>query len=392
MDARSILIGLLALISMSTSSVAQMMVSPRASVTSPNFRVIARNASLANQVAAEAERTRKELAIHWLGQEIPNWPQPCPLIVNDGNMLANGETKYTLIPEGGVANFQMTVSGSVERILDSVLPHEITHTILASHFSALGKPIPRWADEGACTTVEHVSERSKHDLMLVRYLSEGRGIPFAVLFSLRDYPPDIMPLYAQGYRLSCFLIAQGGPRQFVKFLERGMETEDWVAAVEEFYEYPLIGKLQTAWNAWVGDGGGAVLAYTATARGVSSSLTIAAAGTRSTIDSSVRTASATVPTSPSNPSEPEGIRAVGMMDTNNAYGASTSSYYVEQLKQNAGSRVATAPSSPALRSERLVPATVGQPPNTMRGIPYSASQPAPFQTLGQLPNSGTLRR
>jgi hypothetical protein len=171
-----------------------------------------------------------------------------------------------------------------------------------------------------------------------------------------------------------------------------METEDWVAAVEEFYEYPLIGKLQTAWNAWVGDGGGAVLAYTATARGVSSSLTIAAAGTRSTIDSSVRTASATVPTSPSNPSEPEGIRAVGMMDTNNAYGASTSSYYVEQLKQNAGSRVATAPSSPALRSERLVPATVGQPPNTMRGIPYSASQPAPFQTLGQLPNSGTLRR
>jgi len=391
MDARSVFIGLFALISLSTSSVAQMMVSPRASVTSPNFRVIARNASLANQVAAEAERTRKELAIHWLGQEIPNWPQPCPLIVNDGNMLANGETKYTLIPEGGVANFQMTVSGSVERILDSVLPHEITHTILASHFSALGKPIPRWADEGACTTVEHVSERSKHDHMLVRYLSEGRGIPFAVLFSLREYPPDIMPLYAQGYSLSCFLIAQGGPRQFVKFLERGMETEDWVAAVEEFYEYPLIGKLQTAWNDWVGDGGGAVLAYTATSRGVSFA-SIAAAGSRSTIDPAVRTASATVPTSPSNPSEPEANRAVVMTDTNNANGASTSSYYVEQLKQNAGARVATAPSSLAARSERLVPASAGQPTNSLPGIPYSASQPAPFQTLGQLPNNGTLRR
>jgi hypothetical protein len=391
MDARSIFIGLFALISMSTSSVAQMMVSPRASVTSPNFRVIARNASLANQVAMEAERTRKDLAIHWLGQEIPNWPQPCPLIVNDGNMLANGETKYTLIPEGGVANFQMTVSGSVERILDSVLPHEITHTILASHFSALGKPIPRWADEGACTTVEHVSERSKHDHMLVRYLSEGRGIPFAVLFSLREYPPDIMPLYAQGYSLSCFLIAQGGPRQFVKFLERGMETEDWVAAVEEFYEYPLIGKLQTAWNDWVGDGGGAVLAYTATSRGVSSS-SIAAAGARSTIDSAVRTASATVPTNPLNPSELEGNRAIGMTDTNTASEAITSSYYVEQLKQNSGSRVAISPGSTVAITERWVPATAGQPPNSMRGIPYSASQPAPFQALGQLPNNGTLRR
>lgn len=391
MDARSIFIGLFALISMSTSSVAQMMVSPRASVTSPNFRVIARNASLANHVAAEAERTRKELAIHWLGQEIPNWPQPCPLIVNDGNMLANGETKYTLIPEGGVANFQMTVSGSVERILDSVLPHEITHTILASHFSASGKPIPRWADEGACTTVEHVSERSKHDHMLVRYLSEGRGIPFAVLFSLREYPPDIMPLYAQGYSLSCFLIAQGGPRQFVKFLERGMETEDWVAAVEEFYEYPLIGKLQTAWNDWVGDGGGAVLAYTATSRGVSSA-SIAAAGARSTIDSAVRTASTTVPTNPLKSSELEGNRAIGMTDTNNASGAITSSYYIEQLKQNSGSRVAISPSSTVAISERWVPATAGQPPNSLRGIPYSASQPAPFQTLGQLPNNSTLRR
>jgi len=391
MDARSIFIGLFALISMSTSSVAQMMVSPRASVTSPNFRVIARNASLANHVAAEAERTRKELAIHWLGQEIPNWPQPCPLIVNDGNMLANGETKYTLIPEGGVANFQMTVSGSVERILDSVLPHEITHTILASHFSALGKPIPRWADEGACTTVEHVSERSKHDHMLVRYLSEGRGIPFAVLFSLREYPPDIMPLYAQGYSLSCFLIAQGGPRQFVKFLERGMETEDWVAAVEEFYEYPLIGKLQTAWNDWVGDGGGAVLAYTATSRGVSSA-SIAAAGARSTIDSAVRTASTTVPTNPLKSSELEGNRAIGMTDTNNASGAITSSYYIEQLKQNSGSRVAISPSSTVAISERWAPATAGQPPNSFRGVPYSASQPAPFQTLGQLPNNSTLRR
>jgi hypothetical protein len=239
--------------------------------------------------------------------------------------------------------------------------------------------------------VEHVSERSKHDHMLVRYLSEGRGIPFAVLFSLREYPPDIMPLYAQGYSLSCFLIAQGGPRQFVKFLERGMETEDWVAAVEEFYEYPLIGKLQTAWNDWVGDGGGAVLAYTATSRGVSSS-SIAAAGARSTTDSSVRTASATVPTNPLNPSGLEGNHAIGMTDTNNASGAITSSYYIEQLKQTSGSRVATSPGSTVAINPRWVPATASQPPNSLRGIPYTASQPAPFQTLGQLPNNSTLRR
>ena len=210
MDARSIFVTLLALFVWCSTSSAQVFVGPRSIVQSPNFRVYARNAQLANQVARSAEECRKQLAMHWLGRELPNWPEPCPVSVNDGpSTPASGETKYTLVG-GGVVDFRMSVSGTPERIIDSVLPHEITHTVMASHFAALGKPVPRWADEGACTTVEHQSERSKHDIMLVRYLREERGIPFQVLFALKDYPRDMMPLYAQGYSLSCFLISQGG--------------------------------------------------------------------------------------------------------------------------------------------------------------------------------------
>jgi hypothetical protein len=170
---------------------------------------------------------------------------------------------------GTVGDWRMNVQGSQERILDSVLPHEITHTVLATHFAPLGRPVPRWADEGACTTVEHASEKSKHDHFLVEFLSQGRGIPFATMFSLREYPADIMPLYAQGYSVSSFLIAQGGPRRFVQFLEDGMRTEDWVTATEKHYGYPKIGKLQNAWNQWVADGGGAVTKHTAIALGMS---------------------------------------------------------------------------------------------------------------------------
>ena len=67
----------------------------------------------------------------------------------------------------------MHIQGSRERILDSVLPHEITHTIFATHF---GRPLPRWADEGACTTVEHVSEKAKQDNFLIQFLTpDERG-------------------------------------------------------------------------------------------------------------------------------------------------------------------------------------------------------------------------
>ena len=113
-----------------------------------------------------------------------------------------------MFDQGKVFGWRMSVQGSRERILDSVLPHEVSHTIFATHFR---RPLPRWADEGACTTVEHASERSKQHTMLVTFLKTGRGIPFDRMFAMKEYPHDVMPLYSQGYSTARYLIAQGGP-------------------------------------------------------------------------------------------------------------------------------------------------------------------------------------
>ena len=234
---------------------------PRARVATANFVVMAADNQTATSVAQAAELYREELAVHWLGQPLPPWREKCPIIVKVGERLgAGGATTFTL-QNRSVGGWQMEVQGSLERVLDSVLPHEVTHTIFATHFAPLDKHLPRWADEGACSTVEFVGERQKHDHFLVQFLHEGRGLPFATMFALEEYPGDIMPLYAQGYSVTAFLIAQGGPRKFVSFLESGMQSDDWVAAVAEHYSYPTIGKLQNAWNNWVHDGGGAVAAY-----------------------------------------------------------------------------------------------------------------------------------
>ncbi len=155
----------------------------------------------------------------------------------------------------------MSVQGTPERILDSVLPHEITHTIFASYFAPLNTHVPRWADEGACTTVEHSSEQNKHKALLVECLKTKRGLSFNRMFSLKDYPSDILPLYAQGHSVVEFLLAQGGPRTFVKFLEAGMSTGRWETAIRNAYGYDTLGQLQTQWNQWIVDGRGDVAAY-----------------------------------------------------------------------------------------------------------------------------------
>ena len=381
MDARSVLLTIVFLSAWCSSGSAQVFVGPRTVVQTPNFRVYARSAQLANDIARVAEDCRKQLAIHWIGHELPQWPEQCPIAVNDGpNRPAEGETKYSLVP-GGVANFNMSVAGTPERIMDSVLPHEITHTVIASHLAKLGKPVPRWADEGACTTVEHQSERRKHEIMLVQFLSQGKGIPFKDLFALENYPPDMMPLYAQGYSLSCFLIAQGGPRHFVKFLERGMDTKNWVAATEEFYGYPMLGKLQVAWNKWVGDGGGVVDNYTASSLGLSTrSLAFnAPANSIALAGATMAPRNDLVATAPTNPVQLASASSSAMSNRNNTMNTSSGSYYLDRLRAAQQNAVATN-AGPA--SESFVPATQFATNGTLEAVPQVSSLPAPAQTIG----------
>ncbi len=218
-----------------------------------NFIVQAPTDQLARAVGEAAEKYRNDLAVHWLGGPIRRWPSPCPIRVIAGPRLAaQGVTTYNRAP---VRDFQMEVVGTPERILDSVLPHEVTHTVLATYF---GRPLPRWADEGICTTVEHVSERSKHEAKLREFLSSRRGIAMNQLFLLTEYPSDVLPMYAQGYSVCRFLIDQKDPQTFIRFLKDYMQHPSWTANVKKHYDYDSLAELQEYWLAWVAAGSGPV--------------------------------------------------------------------------------------------------------------------------------------
>jgi hypothetical protein len=149
---------------------------------------------------------------------------------------------------GEVFGWRMNIQGSRERILDSVVPHEVTHTIFASHFR---RPLPRWADEGACTTVEHRSEIGKQEQLLIEFLKTRRGIPFSDMFAMKEYPSDVLPLYAQGHSLAHLLILERGKQAFMEFLADGMRDENWPRAIQQHYGFANLLELQNAWLDWV---------------------------------------------------------------------------------------------------------------------------------------------
>ncbi|MDO5554397.1 MAG: hypothetical protein Q4G68_11620 [Planctomycetia bacterium] len=221
-----------------------------ATYETPNFVVKAKSASFAKRVGDTAERCREELAMLWLGVTLQPWSTKCPIDVKAGRQLgAGGETSFTF-SDGEVFDWKMRVQGSEERILDSVIPHEVSHTILATWFR---RPVPRWIDEGAATSVESQMERDNYRQMLVDFLKSHKGIPFNTMVSQREYPSDQMPFYAQGFSVCEYLIKVGGHRRLIEFARTGMASGNWSDAVKLCYGYENLGDLQTQWQGWISE-------------------------------------------------------------------------------------------------------------------------------------------
>lgn len=220
-----------------------------ATFRTPNFVVQAPTPEIAQRVGQLAEHYRREKALEWLGYELPPWNVPVPIRVVVLPGSPGGATSYQPI-DGQIFDMHMTVQGPLERIYQSVLPHEITHTVLVSHFRC---PLPRWADEGAAVLSEDEPEKRRHDQLVRQSLAQGRAFRLRVLFHLRDYPSngmDIMTLYAQGYSVVRFLVETGGRATFLAFLTEGMRR-GWDSAVQKVYQCRNIEELEERWLSWM---------------------------------------------------------------------------------------------------------------------------------------------
>lgn len=169
-----------------------------------------------------------------------------------GQMGAGGATTFSFSGTGGVVRvlgFDMTVQGSLERVLDSVLTHETAHCVSAA---ACMRPLPRWGDEGAATLFENDSERLRQYKLLEEFIMKSRGnrlpIPINELLTITEYPKDmqaVLALYAEGAALIDFLttsFAQGFDRPLsleeahrlaLAFLDEA-HTTGWDAALKKY--------------------------------------------------------------------------------------------------------------------------------------------------------------
>lgn len=219
-----------------------------ATAETENFVVSAKSAEAAVAVAEAAEEIRASLAREWLGRDLEDWSEKCVVSVDFERARLGGDTTYSLI-RGDVARWRIEVHGPLDRILETLVPHEVLHTVLATHFR---DAVPRWADEGAAMSVEAPHEQDRLWKLLGGRLLQQPRRSLAELFAIDVYPEnsaELREFYVQGAAVTQFLLTAGKTR-FVEFIGAGKQ-DGWERAVQDCYGFKDIAALEAAWANWL---------------------------------------------------------------------------------------------------------------------------------------------
>jgi hypothetical protein len=91
-------------------------------------------------------------------------------------------------------------------------------------------------------------ERLRHDKLVRQILNQGHAIPLRRLFGLKDYPREVMCLYAEGFSMANYLVANSDRQTYLKFVALGMQS-GWDSAVRTYYRHNSVEDLEQAWLA-----------------------------------------------------------------------------------------------------------------------------------------------
>jgi hypothetical protein len=221
----------------------------------PNFRIFHHNARLAEAAGQTAESVRAVQAKRWKSPALQRpWTPPCELYLYATGKVFAQETKQ---PESSAGFSTMMCNGNrvVARrtnlradhpqVLTAILPHEVTHVVLADLFTV--QQIPRWADEGMAVLAEPRAEQQVRAAELHEPLEAGRIFDLSKLMAM-DYPAakDWSLYYAQSVSLTRFLVEQGPPEQFVQFVHDS-QRDGIESALQSVYRIGGFPELQERW-------------------------------------------------------------------------------------------------------------------------------------------------
>ena len=210
----------------------------------------------AERVAQVAEGTRQTMYRKWFGHDGVEWEPICELIMHPNSASytdmtgvpsnSPGHSRIESDPSGRVISRRMDMRLDLHGMMETVLPHETTHVVLAGMFG--NAPVPRWADEGMAVLSEPEEKIAQHRRNLFKHHKDEQLFGLRELMELKDYPQPrrITAFYAQSVVLVEFLANQRGAKVFADFVKDGIRS-GYEPALQRHYNMTFT-QLDQAWQ------------------------------------------------------------------------------------------------------------------------------------------------
>jgi hypothetical protein len=224
-----------------------------------SFRVCSfTSAEEANQVARRCEILRTELADDFgLESHKTKWQPRCEVyllcnkqkygsVVGRAAMETLGSSLVT--PETGLIKVRrIDLRTDVVGYLQEVLPHEMTHLLVADHFRE-GAP-PLWYDEGLALLADSPSKQASHIVDLRNGLNRGKAFSLEELMSTKQYPTPnrVSVFYGQCASLTQFLANYQSMAKVHAFARRSQDVGINLA-LQETYGIRGVAELEQMWQ------------------------------------------------------------------------------------------------------------------------------------------------
>jgi hypothetical protein len=209
----------------------------------------------ARKAAIAAEKARTTALRKWFGNASQEWSSACDVYIYP---TAEDYSQGTGVPPHSPGHSEIRAEGSrvllrriylhadVPGMVDAVLPHEVTHAVVAGHFG--DSQVPRWADEGMAILDEPRERIDRHLRTLVRLRDQGLLYTARELLRLTEYPsPRRVPaFYAQSVSLTEFLSSAKDAKTVADFVRDGLH-DGYEASLKRHYGWDF-DELERRWR------------------------------------------------------------------------------------------------------------------------------------------------
>jgi hypothetical protein len=217
------------------------------SVYVPETSVPAQAQRFAELLLERAQSYRSEIAMEWLGEELPAGAGRTTIYVEISSVEDVGLTWAKDSAER--RSHTIWLKTSPRLAVGETLKHEVGHAVFATRYPSPNR-LPSWVEEGIASGYDDAIRKDARQQLLRSWVRTGHAAQLAQVLESSDLRSFDEYSYAAATSLVNFLMERGERETILRFAEDG-QRRGWTAALRAHYGIQSIDELQSQWEAWL---------------------------------------------------------------------------------------------------------------------------------------------